>query len=160
MLYVRASLILILVGFVGVAKAVDVDLSMTTTTGYDDNIFRSNKDKKDDASFLFGPTIRLRDETSKLFYNVSYNPVYEKFVSWTKADAWAHFAHGGLDYQLSDRTLLSLSENFRFAQSLNRGPLITNQDASGNDIDFAPETDVRRDDIPVWHFHVLSQRRR
>jgi len=147
MLYVRASLILVLVGFAGVAEAVDLDLSMTATAGYDDNIFRTDKDKKDDASFRFGPTVRVRDETSKLSYNVSYNPIYEQFVSWTEADAWSHFAHGGVDYQLSDRTLLSLSENFQFAQSLNQGPLTANQDASGNDIDFVPDTEVERDDI-------------
>jgi hypothetical protein len=144
---VRASLILVLVGFAGVAEAVDLDLSMTTTVGYDDNIFRTDKDKEDDVSFRFGPAVRVRDETSKLSYNVSYNPVYEQFVTWTEADDWAHFAHGSVDYQLSDRTLLSLSDNFRFVQSLNRGPLVANQDASGNDIDFVPETDVEREDI-------------
>ena len=105
MLYIRLSVLMFLVGFAGVASAVDVDLSMTTTTGYDNNIFRTDKDKKDDASFRFGPAVRVRDETSKLAYNVSYNPVYEKFVTWTDADAWAHFAHGALDYQLSVRSL-------------------------------------------------------
>jgi len=147
MLYVRASLILILVGIAGIAKAVDLDLSLTTTSGYDNNIFRTNKDTDDDVSFRFGPTARIRDETSKLSYNVSYNPVYEKFVTWTEADEWSHFANAALDYQLSDRTLLSLSENFRFAQSLNRGPLVAQTDASGNDIDFVPNTEVRRDDV-------------
>jgi hypothetical protein len=120
---------------------------MTTTAGYDDNVFRTDNDKKDDATFRFGPTIRVRDETSKMSYNVSYNPVYEKFVDWTDADDFSHFAHGGIDYQLSDRTRLNLSDNFRFAQSLNRGPLVANEDATGNDIDFVPETDIQRDDI-------------
>jgi len=147
MLYVRASLILILVGFAGVATAVDVDLSLMGTAGYDDNVFRTDKDTKDDAEFRFGPTIRVRDETSKASYNVSYNPVYEKFASWTEADAWSHFAHGALDYQLSDRTSLRFSENFRFAQSLNRGPLIANEDTGGNDIDFVPNSEVRREDV-------------
>ncbi|MBW2507152.1 MAG: hypothetical protein JRE81_00835 [Deltaproteobacteria bacterium] len=136
-----------MVGFAGVAGAIDIDLSMTTTSGYDDNIFRTEKDKKDDATFRFGPTVRFRDETSKLNYRVSYNPVYEKFVSWTDADAWSHFANGAVDYQLSDRTLVSLSENFRFAQSLNRGPLMTQSDAAGNDLEFAPDSEVQRDDI-------------
>ena len=36
MLYIRLSVLMFLVGFAGVASAVDVDLSMTTTTGYDD----------------------------------------------------------------------------------------------------------------------------
>jgi hypothetical protein len=147
MLHVKALFLLILVGFAGIANAVDVDLSMTTTTGYDDNIFRTDKDKKDDASFRFGPAIRFRDETSKLSYNVQYNPVYEKFVTWTDADELSHFANAALDYQLSDRTLFRLSENFRFAQSLNRGPLVTQSDASGNDINFSPDSEVQRDDI-------------
>lgn len=147
MLYLRAFLILILVGFAGVATAVDLDLSLTTTAGYDNNIFRTDKDTDDDASFRFGPTARVRDTTSKLSYNVSYNPVYEKFASWTEADEWSHFANGALDYQLSDRTRLSLSENFRFAQSLNRGPLVAQTDASGNDIQFVPNTEVRREDV-------------
>jgi hypothetical protein len=147
MLYVRASLILILVGFAGVATAVELDLSLTATSGYDDNIFRTDKDTKDDASFRVGPTIRVRDETSKLSYNASYNPVYEQFVTWTEADELSHFANGALDYQLSDRTLLSLSENFRLSQSLNQGPLVANEDASGNDIDFVPETEVLRKDV-------------
>ncbi|MCH8890520.1 MAG: hypothetical protein IH827_05540 [Myxococcales bacterium] len=150
MWYVRASWIVILVGFAGVAKAVDLDLSMTTTVGYDDNVFRTDKDTKDDASFRFGPTIRVRDETSDLSYNVSYNPVYEKFVTWTDADDLSHFVHGALEYQLSDQTLLSLSENFRFAQSLNRGPLIANEDASGTDIEPVPETEVQRKDV-YWN---------
>ncbi len=147
MLYVRASWILILVGFVGVAKAAELDLSVTTTVGYDDNIFRTDKNTKDDASFRFGPTVRIRDETPKLSYNISYNPVYEKFVSWTDADDLSHFAHGALDYQLSDRTLLRLSENFRIVQSLNRGPLIANKDASGNDLEPVPEIEIQRKDV-------------
>ncbi len=147
MLYIRLSILMFLVGLAGVASAVDVDLSMTTTAGYDNNLFRTEKDEKDDASFRFGPTVRFRDETSKLNYWVSYNPVYEKFASWTDADAWSHFANGSLDYQLSDRTLMSLSENFRFAQSLNRGPLMTQTDAAGNDLEFAPDSEVQRDDI-------------
>lgn len=150
MWYVRASWIVILVGFAGVAKAVDLDLSMTTTVGYDDNVFRTDKDTKDDASFRFGPTVRVRDETSDLSYNVSYNPVYEKFVTWTDADDLSHFVHGALEYQLSDQTLLSLSENFRFAQSLNRGPLIANKDATGTDIEPIPETEVQHDDV-YWN---------
>jgi hypothetical protein len=120
---------------------------MTTTSGYDNNIFRTDKDKKDDATFRFGPTVRVRDETSKLNYRIAYNPVYEKFVTWTEADEWSHFAHGALDYQLSDLTRLSFSENFRFTQSLNRGPLVPNEDASGSDIEAVPETDVERDSI-------------
>ena len=68
-------------------------------------------------------------------------------MSWTEADDWSHFAHGALDYQLSDRTLFSFSENFRFAQSLNRGPLVANQDADGTDIEFVPNTEVRREDV-------------
>ena len=147
MLYVRASLILILVGFAGVASATDLDLSLTTTAGYDDNIFRTDKDTKDDASFRFGPTVRVRDETSKASYKVSYNPVYEKFASWTEADEWSHFAHGALDYQLSDRTLVSLIENFRFSQSLNRGPLTAQRDLAGNDIEYVPNIEVRREDV-------------
>ena len=97
MLYLRAFLILILVGFAGVATAIDLDLSLTTTAGYDDNIFRTDKDTADDASFRFGPTVRVRDTTSKLSYNVSYNPVYEKFVTWTEADEWSHFANAALE---------------------------------------------------------------
>jgi len=147
MFRVCASLLLVLVGFAGAAGAVDVDLSMSSSVGYDNNIFRTDKDTKDDATFRFGPAIRVRDETSKLSYNVSYNPVYEKFVTWTDADAWAHFAHGALDYQLGDRTLMSLSENFRFAQSLNQGPLVPNQDSTGTDIEFVPDTDVQREDV-------------
>jgi len=147
MLYIRASLLAIVVGFAGVAGAVDVDLSMTTTSGYDNNIFRTDKDKKDDAVFRFGPTVRVRDETSKLHYNIAYNPVYEKFVTWTEADDWSHFARGGLDYQISDRTSMSFSEYFRYTQSLNRGPLVPNEDASGNNIEAVPETDVERDNI-------------
>jgi hypothetical protein len=147
MLYVRASLLFILVGFAGIASAVDLDLSMTTTTGYDNNIFRTDKDKKDDAVFRFGPTVRVRDETSKLNYNIAYNPVYEKFVTWTEADDWSHFAYGALDYQLGDRTRFSFSENFRYTQSLNRGPLVPNEDASGSDIQAVPETDIERDNI-------------
>lgn len=147
MFRVFASLLLVLVGFAGAARAVDVDLSMSSSVGYDNNIFRTDKDTKDDATFRFGPAIRVRDETSKLSYNVSYNPVYEKFVTWTDADAWAHFAHGALDYQLGDRTLMSLSENFRFAQSLNQGPLVPNQDSTGTDIEFVPDTDVQREDV-------------
>jgi len=147
MLYVRASILVILIGFAGVAQAIDVDLSMTSTVGYDDNIFRTEHDTKDDAEFRFGPTIRFRDETSKLSYNASYNPVFEKFASWTEADDLSHFANGALDYQFSDRTSVNLSENFRFAQSLNRGPLVAQTDATGTEIDYVPNTEVRREDV-------------
>ena len=110
--------------------------------------FRTDKDTKDDAEFRFGPTVRVRDETSKASYNVSYNPVYEKFASWTEADAWSHFAHGALDYQLSDRTSLSFFRElpFRPVPSI-AGRSSRTKTLAANDIDFVPNTEVRREDV-------------
>ncbi len=147
MSYLRVSCILILVGLAAAAEAADVDLSMTTTVGYDDNVFRTDGHEDDDVTFRFGPTVRFRDITDKLSYNVSYNPVYEKFVTYDEADYLSHFAHGALDYQLSDRTLFNFSDDFRVVQSLNQGPLVANEDATGNDINFVPQTEIQRDDV-------------
>ena len=48
------------------AQAAELDLSMTGSAGYDSNVFRTNNNEKDDASFRFGPTIRVRNADKTL----------------------------------------------------------------------------------------------
>ncbi|HXV35668.1 MAG TPA: hypothetical protein VEC18_00875 [Myxococcota bacterium] len=161
MLHLYAPLVFFLIACATAAQAVDVDLSMTTTAGYDDNVFRTSSHEDDDATFRFGPTIRFRDLTDTLTYNVSYNPVYEVFATYDEANDLSHFAHGALQYQLSDLTTFHFSEDFRLVQSLNQGPLVANEDAVGNDINFVPETEVRREDVyrntaMAWMVHNFS----
>jgi hypothetical protein len=161
MFHLYASFVFFLVGFATAAHAVDVDLSMTTTAGYDDNIFRTTSHEDDDATFRFGPTIRFRDLTDKLAYNVSYNPVYEVFATYDDANDVSQFAHGAVDYQLSDLTKINFSEDFRYVHAINQGPLVANEDAAGNVINYVPDTEVRRDDVylnsaSAWLVHNFS----
>jgi hypothetical protein len=129
------------------AQAVDLDLSATGSSGFDNNVFRTDKREKDDVSFRFGPTIRLRNADRTLSYNISYNPVYEKFVTYDEADDLSHFAAAAAEYQFNDKTAFSFLERFSKTQSMNRGALVPEQDAAGDDIQDVPDSEVRRDDI-------------
>jgi hypothetical protein len=155
MLLVRLLFILGSFIFAAAVQAAELDLSMTGSAGYDDNVFRTNRDKKDDASFRFGPTIRVRNADRTLSYNISYNPVYEKFVTYDEADDWSHFAAAAAEYQLNDQTVFNFLDQFRAAQSMNRGALIPEQDVTGEDIQDVPDSEVRREDVYRNHA-VLS----
>ncbi len=120
---------------------------MTGSAGYDSNVFRTDHNEKDDASFRFGPTIRLRNADKTLSYNISYNPVYQKFVTYDDADDLSHFAAAAAEYQFNDQTVISFLERFSATQSINQGSLIPEQDVAGDDIEDVPDSEVRRDDV-------------
>jgi hypothetical protein len=147
MLLVQFLFILGLFTFSTAAQAAELDLSMSGSAGYDSNVFRTEHREKDDASFRFGPTIRIRNADRTLSYNISYNPVYEKFVTYDDADDLSHFAAAAAEYQLNDQTVFNFIERFSATQSMNRGALIPEQDAVGDDIQDVPDTEVRRDDV-------------
>jgi hypothetical protein len=73
--------------------------------------------------------------------------VYEKFVTYDEADELSHFAAAAVQYQFNDKTALSFLNRFSKTQSMNQGALIPEQDASGDDIQDVPDSEVRRDDI-------------
>jgi hypothetical protein len=146
---VRASAFLSCVCFVlpSLAKAVDLNLSMASSVGYDNNVFREKNDESGDVSFRFGPTARIHSVEHNLVYNLSYNPVYEKFVDYGDLDELSHFIYGGIEYQFNDRTSIVLTDRFSLTQSVNRGPLIAEQDLAGDEIQEVPDNEVRRDDV-------------
>ncbi len=124
------------------ALAVDVDLAVNTSSEYDTNVSRSDGNKEGDFSFRVGPTIQVHDEIRKLHYQVRYSPIYQKFVREDKFDKLSHFAGGTLDYRVGDKTSISLTENFRFTQSINQ----EDPGTVGTDIE-SPRTETRRGDI-------------
>ncbi len=145
----RASAFLTCVCFVlpSLAKAVDLNLSMASSVGYDNNVFREKNDESGDVSFRFGPTARIHSIEDNLVYNLSYNPVYEKFVDFGDLDELSHFIFGGIEYQFNDRTSIVLTNRFSLTQSLNRGPLVAEKDLAGDEIQEVPDNEVRRDDV-------------
>ncbi len=124
------------------ALAVDVDLAVNTSSEYDTNVSRSDGKKEGDFSFRIGPTVQVHDEIRKLHYQVRYSPIYQKFVREDQFDKLSHFAGGNLDYRIGDKTGISLTENFRFTQSINQ----EDPGTVGADIE-SPSTETRRGDI-------------
>jgi hypothetical protein len=117
----RVVLVLIAIALPLPALAVDVDLAF---------------------SFRIGPTIQLHDRIKKFNYQIRYSPIYQKFVEETEFDKLSHFLAASSDYQIGDRTSLSVTERFAFTQSVNQQGPGTSVGGIGS-----PRTETQRGDI-------------
>lgn len=142
-MFARALVILIGLVLPISALAGELKLTLNGSGQFDTNTARSDSNEVGDFSFRVGPTILVHDQRGKLNYRVRYNPVYQKFIDRTEFDKLSHFASGSWDYRIGNKTTLSLTESFKFAQSIN-------QEAAGTalgDVDGSPRAETERGDV-------------
>ena len=99
----------------------------TSETIWSSNVFRSLDEdsfgrtvpKEDDFSLRTGPNIRFREAQGDLTYDLRYTLRYEEFVRLNGISEFDHSMNANLEWHVTDRTTLSLSDNFADAASLN-----------------------------------------
>ena len=113
-------LALLLVGST-TAGAADLTLGGRADTVFDNNVFSSDKDRKDDVSVRANPWMQLRDPDGRLQWKLKYGPSYEYFFqAGSQISGWDQDADGSLKLQLDPKTELRLSDHFQRFRSLNR----------------------------------------
>jgi hypothetical protein len=108
------------------SAGVELLLGWDARTNWNSNVLRDETDEESDFSIYTGPDLVLRSRTGDLRYDLSYRPRYEAFLELEDADAFEHYAEGELDWSITRRTELSLSN--RFAQTRTLGQLLEDPD--------------------------------
>jgi hypothetical protein len=107
----------------GIAWGADVRLAIAGSAEYDDNVFRTPDDKKDDLIFRVTPQIDLVEDREKFNYSVGYALPYEIGVTYNDSDEvndFNHLAHAKFSYRATPQTELFGHDSFYYVQGLFR----------------------------------------
>ncbi len=148
---------LLLIAPLPVHAGVELVLGWDAQTGWNSNVFRDETDEQSDLSVSTGPALRLLDRVGDLRFDVSYRPRYQAFLELEDANAFEHFANVGLNWSITPRTELVVSNRFAETSTLNEilddsDPLV---DAGEVVID---RSKVLRNSASATLLHRLSER--
>lgn len=136
--------LMVLVAFLPVsAAAVDVELGASAEAVYDDNVFRTSDNPKEDASFRLSPKLRVKSQDTKLGASLFYIPTYEAFATYTDANNWTHQLGTTFDYAAGEKTTLTLDNQFRVLDVLN----YTDDDTIDEGVPTIPNNDIEREQV-------------
>ena len=93
-------------------EAREFEVSIENRIGGDDNIFGTSRDQVEDGFYEFAPKLVVREEREEVNYNVRYMPVYQAFFDHDNANGWDHFTDGELDWRITPRDTLGVSQRF------------------------------------------------
>jgi hypothetical protein len=95
-------------------------LGLAGAVEYDDNIFRSDSNKKDDVVFRITPKIRFIEDEGKFHWDLSYRVPWEKAVMTSRVDGFSHLLNADASHQISEQTRAFLTNRFTYSDSVNR----------------------------------------
>jgi len=133
--------------------------SLGAEVGYDSNVTRSGNDEKGDGFIGAVPQLVFRKPRGDLRFDANYRFNYQHFLTRSGlSDTTDHFARLQLDWRLSDRTDVSVTERFAYTDYLN-----DRFDSGAIDPGDTPdlETERRRqtaNDLSLSVSHLLSRR--
>lgn len=104
----------------GPGGAEELILGMRTTLDHSDQIVGDESG----FGFRFRPESELRDPDGRLQWSLRYNPSYELFPEFSGANGWNHNVRAELEWDVTKRTRLTLTDRFR---SLNSERLFNEQ---------------------------------
>jgi hypothetical protein len=105
----------------GVSSGADVRLALAGSTEYDDNVFRSESNKKDDVVFRVTPQVNIVEDREKLNYSVGYMLPYEVGVQYTDAiNDFNHLVNANFRYRATPQTEIFGSDSFYYVEGLFR----------------------------------------
>lgn len=78
-------------------------LGFTTGSSYDDNILGNNQQRIGDTNFLFGPSLSLRREGSRLRLALSYQPYFRIYRTASELNSLDHELAFDAGYRVSSR---------------------------------------------------------
>jgi hypothetical protein len=106
--------------FPTLAWGAELDLAVSASMEYDDNVFRvpEGDDKETDFLFRLSPQVAFKDETQKLNYNVSWSSPFTKGIKTSRISDFDQFLRGSFSYRLGDKTRIWGSDRFSYLNSL------------------------------------------
>ena len=145
---------ILLMGLGGTAWGMDLQLSIAGQAEYDPNVGR---DKEDISSGVFRivPKIHLIEDEGNLQYNISYRPYYQYSTSGEGVDGFQHYLSAGTKYFLGQRTELTLTDDFSYADSVDT---INSLSAEGVPTIGTRDQPVSRNRMNIGVRHLLTPR--
>jgi hypothetical protein len=110
--------VLWLVGLAGAAWGADMKLSVSGGVEYDDNVRRTDPATQDDVIFRVTPKVEFMEDEGDLNWNVHFQMPYEKSLVTNAVDNLNYLASIRSRYRLNDRTRLSFTDSFRYAEAV------------------------------------------
>jgi hypothetical protein len=104
----------------GTGWGADMKLGVSGAVEYDDNIFRNDFNKKEDAVFRITPRVVFVEDEGKLHWDVRYAAPWEKAINTDKVDGFNHLLGAEAEYHINGRTRTFLTDRFRYSDSINR----------------------------------------
>jgi hypothetical protein len=111
-------LIVLLALLAGSARAARLELGWDARAGWDSNVFGSSDDEDSDFSFYLGPNLGVRERGRAIDYFVDYRLRYEQYLDLQSVNGFEHFASGAVDWRLSPRSSLRVSQDFSRTRGL------------------------------------------
>ena len=102
----------------GVAWGADVRLSLSASSEYDSNVFRSPDDAKQDVVFRLTPQISLVEDREKLNYSIGYALPYEIGVKYKEVRDLNQHAQASFNYRATPQTEFFGNDAFYFVRGL------------------------------------------
>jgi len=110
---------LVLIALPEWAGAYEATFGIGAGVGYESNIFQAGT-AVPDAVYSLAPSLRLGHETQRLEATLDYRPVAELYNSNGSANGVDQIVSFTSDYQITQRTEVSLNERFGYVQNLQR----------------------------------------
>jgi hypothetical protein len=117
---VRKVLVLLGCLLPGIAWGADVRLSIAGSAEYDDNVFRSSSDRKDDVVFRVVPRVSVVEDRERLNYAVGYGLPFEIGVTYSDLRDLNHLADATFRYRATPQTELFGSDGLFYVRGLYR----------------------------------------
>ena len=136
------------------AGAAEIQLGAETQYFYESNFFSSRRNEEDANSFQFGPIVDIRDNEGRFLYDINFTGGYQAFVDQDGVNAWESRLRSRFDYQITPRTTIRVSEQFRDISNLR----FSRQDIAVADTALDPNQDrYFRNDIELELLHDLTR---
>lgn len=103
----------------GAVWGADLSGGLAGEVEFDSNARRTSFDEQKDVIFRISPYVDLREDEGKLRYDVRYRFPWERAIEVQRVDGFRHFLNAGAEYNFSERTVLSLRDNFSRSDTVN-----------------------------------------
>jgi len=100
-------------------QAGDVTGGLGGEVEFDSNARRTSTNEQKDVIFRISPYVRVLEDQGKLTYDVRYRFPWEKAIEVQRVDGFRHFVNARGEYNFSERTVLTLVNNFIRADTVN-----------------------------------------
>jgi hypothetical protein len=86
---------------------------------FDSNARRTSTNLQKDVVFRINPYVELREDEGKFNYYLRYRFPWEKAINVQRIEGFRHFVHARAEYNFTDRTALTFSDEFSRSDQVN-----------------------------------------